>query len=203
MNVWPLALLTRANDGFARRLALIQPHQWTATTPCAAWDVRGLVNHVVGANRRSTMLLHGAAADEVDATRVADHLGDDPVASFVTTTAELTTAFREPGAMSRIAHHPAGERTGAQLLATRVVDVTVHTWDLARSIGADESLDPAAVDFALTLRDTFEVGRRRGSFAPPSGESPADVSAQARLLHLSGRRSSAVKPSNTATTLCS
>jgi uncharacterized protein (TIGR03086 family) len=100
----------------------------------------------------------------------------------------LNAAIRDPGAMARTAHHPAGERTGAQLLETRVLDVTVHTWDLARSIGADESLDPDLVAFALTLRDTFEAGRERGSFAPPPGQMPAGVSAQARLLHLLGRR---------------
>ena len=88
--------------------------------------------------------------------------------------AELNAAFCEPGAMARLAHHPAGERTGAQLLEMRVLDVTVHTWDLARAIGADESLDPDLVAFALTLRDTFEAGRKRGSFAPPTGETPAD-----------------------------
>jgi uncharacterized protein (TIGR03086 family) len=149
------------------------------------------------------MLLHGATADEVDANRIAEHLGDDPVASFAATAAELNTAFHEPGAMARTAHHPAGERTGAPLLAIRVVDVTVHTWDLARSIGADESLDPDPVAFALTQRDAFEAGRERGSFAPPPRKTPTTVSAQARLLHLSGRRPSALKPSNTATTPCS
>jgi hypothetical protein len=70
----------------------------------------------------------------------------------------------------------------------RVLDVTVHTWDLARSIGADESLDPDTVAFALTLRDTFEAGRDKRSFAPPPAETPTDFSPQARLLHLSGRR---------------
>ena len=90
--------------------------------------------------------------------------------------------------MARTAHHPAGERTGAQLLEMRVLDVTVHTWDLARSIGADESLDLDVVAFVLTLRDTFEAGRERGSFAPPPEEVPADFSAQSRLLHLLGRR---------------
>jgi uncharacterized protein (TIGR03086 family) len=186
--VLALDLLTRANDGFAQRVGLVQPHQWPAPTPCAAWDVRALVNHVVGANRRYTMLLHGATADEVDATRTADHLGDDAVASFVATAAELDAAIREPGALARTAHHPAGERTGAQLLEMRVLDVTVHTWDLARAIGGDESLDPDLVVFALTLRDTFEAGRERGSFATPPGVTPADCSAQARLLLLSGRR---------------
>jgi uncharacterized protein (TIGR03086 family) len=186
--VLALDLLTRANDGFTQRLALVRPHQWAAPTPCAAWDVHALVNHVIGANRRYTMLLHGATADEVDATRTADHLGDDPVASFVTTAIELRAAIREPGAMARTAQHPAGERTGAQLLEIRVVDVAVHTWDLARAIGADETLDPDVIAFALTLQDAFEAGRERGSFAPPQGETPPDSSAQARLLHLSGRQ---------------
>jgi uncharacterized protein (TIGR03086 family) len=133
------------------------------------------------------MLLHGATADETDATRTADHLRDDPVAAFIATAAELNAAFRQPGAMTRITHHPAGERTGAQLLAMRLLDVTVHTWDLARAIGADESLDPDTVAFALSQRDTFKIGRAQGAFAPPTDDTPADRSAQARLLHQLGR----------------
>ena len=96
----PIDVLARASDAFTRRLTLIQPHHWAAPTPCTAWDVRALVNHVVGANRRYTMLLHSATADEVDATRTVDHLGEDPVAAFVASRAELTAAFREPGVMS-------------------------------------------------------------------------------------------------------
>ena len=90
--------------------------------------------------------------------------------------------------MARTAQHPAGKRTGAQLLEMRVLNVAVHTWDLARAIGEDETLDPDVVAFALTLQHTFEAGRERGSLAPPRGETPADFSTQARLLHLSGRQ---------------
>ena len=183
-----LDLLSRADDGFAQRLALVRPGQWAAPTPCTEWDVRALVNHVVGANRRYTMLLHGATTDEAEATRAADHLGDDPVASFAATAAELTAAFGEPGAMARTTCHPAGGRTGAQLLQMRVLDVAVHTWDLARAIGVGESLDPGVVAFALTLQDTFGAARQRGAFAPPPGNTPAGGSAQARLLYLAGRR---------------
>jgi uncharacterized protein (TIGR03086 family) len=187
-GVLTLDLLTRADDGFTQRLALVRPQHWTAPTPCAAWDVQALVNHVVGANRRYTMLLDGATAAEVDATRTADHLGADPVASFVTTAAELHTAFRQPGALVRTTQHPIGECTGAQLFNMRVLDVAVHTWDLARAIGTDETLDPDVVAFALTLQPTFEAGRHHGSFAPPPGANRVDTSPQARLLHLSGRR---------------
>jgi uncharacterized protein (TIGR03086 family) len=182
-------LLGQAGDGFAHRLERVRPHQWTLPTPCTEWDIRALVNHVVGANRRYTMLLHGAPADEVDATRHLDHLGGDAVASFVATARELNSAFREPGALARTATHPAGARTGAQLLGMRVLDVAVHTWDLARAIGADESLDPDVVAFSLTMQNVFDSGRQRGVFAqPPGNGTRASDTAQARLLHLSGRR---------------
>jgi uncharacterized protein (TIGR03086 family) len=90
--------------------------------------------------------------------------------------------------MARTACHPAGGRTGTQLLGMRVLDIAVHTWDLARAIGAGESLDPGVVAFALTHQDTFDAARQRGAFAPPPGNTPADSSAQARLLYLTGRQ---------------
>jgi uncharacterized protein (TIGR03086 family) len=183
-----LDLLNRADDGFALRLALVRPDQWTAQTPCTEWDVRALVNHVVGANRRYTMLLHGATTDEVEATRAVDHLGDDPATSFAATEAELAAAFAEPGAMARTTYHRTGERTGAQLLEMRVLDIAVHTWDLARAIGAGEALDPDVVAFALTHQDILDAARQRGAYAPPPGKTPAGSSAQARLLYLAGRR---------------
>ena len=39
-----------ACDGFARRLTLVQPEQWTWSTPCPEWSVRQLVNHVAQGN---------------------------------------------------------------------------------------------------------------------------------------------------------
>lgn len=184
----PLDLLSRADDGFIQRLALVRPAQWAAPTPCQEWDVRALVNHVVGAKRRYTMLLHGATTDEAEATRAVDHLGGGPVASFAAAAAELKAAFGEPGALARTACHRTGERTGSQLLGNQVLDVAVHTWDLARAIGAGESLDPDVVAFALTLDDPFEAGRQLGAFAPLPGVAPAGREAQARLLYLSGRQ---------------
>jgi hypothetical protein len=82
-----LDLLSRADDGFAQRLALVRPGRRAARTPCTEWDVRALVNHVAGASRRYAMLLHGAATDEAEATRVVDHLRGDPAASFAATAA--------------------------------------------------------------------------------------------------------------------
>lgn len=182
-----LVALQAANDGFEQRLRVVQARDWTLPTPCAAWDVRALANHVVGGNRRYLMLLHGASAEEVNRTRAHDHIGDDPVRSFMATAGELTSAFLEEGADSRIGHHPIGDRTGAQLLAMRVVDVTVHTWDLAHALKVDDSLDPAVVEFSLAHIEVITTGRDHGSFAMPTAKPSAGAPPQVRLVQLAGR----------------
>lgn len=179
--------LSDANAGFASRLRLVTTDDWKRSTPCEEWDVRALVNHVIGANRRYVMLLDGAPAEAVDATRSVDHLGDGPVGSFASTAAELVAAFGEAGALTRTLHHPAGNRSGAELIAMRALDVAVHSWDLARAIGAEETLDPDVVEYLLALSYGFDPTGQQGAFAAPVVDSP-DASPQTRLLHLSGRR---------------
>lgn len=182
-----LTALDHAQVSFEQRLRLIEGDDWPRPTPCSEWDVHALVNHVIGGNRRYTMLLHGASAESVQRTRTEDHLGANPLAAFTTTSRELATAFREDGALMRTAHHPIGDRTGAELLAMRVVDLTVHAWDLAHALGVDDTLAPYAVEYALAHVEIIEVGQKNGSFAAPADPSPAIASGQATLLHLAGR----------------
>lgn len=179
--------LSRANAAFEQRLRLVGEVDWTLPTPCSEWDVHALVNHVIGGNRRYTMLLRGASAESVDRTRTDDHLGGDALTAFATTARELAAVFGEDGAATRIAHHPVGDRTGADLLAMRVIDVTVHAWDLGRALGVDVTLEPEAVEFALAHAAVIEAGREHGSFATPAGPPPIATSPQARLLRLAGR----------------
>lgn len=160
----PVELLVAANDEFARRLRLIGPDDWRRPTPCSEWDVRALVHHVVGANVRYQLLLHGAPTEQVEAMRTVDHLGDDALASFVATADRVVACFHEDGALERIAHHATGDRTGRELLSMRILDATIHAWDLARAIGADETLDDDA-----------------------DADVPRNASPQDQLLHRLGR----------------
>ena len=66
------------------------------------------------------------------------------------------------------------------------VDSVIHAWDLARAIGADETLDPELVDFSYEeLRQSAEDWRSGGAFGP--AKEPGDESKQSRLLALTGR----------------
>ena len=46
MEDW--ALHRRAVEEWLQRVAAVDDEQWRRPTPCADWDVRALVNHVVG-----------------------------------------------------------------------------------------------------------------------------------------------------------
>ncbi|HEU5034951.1 MAG TPA: TIGR03086 family metal-binding protein [Mycobacteriales bacterium] len=180
--------LDRSRMEFASRLPLLAADDWPRPTPCSEWDVWALVNHVIGGCRRYTLLLHGATPDETNALRALDHIGADPAASFRAVADEMTAAFREPGALDRVVHHPAGDRSGLVLAGMRVVDFTVHAWDLSRGIGADERLDPDLVEWCRTALSAMgQELSASGFFQPPEGEVPPDATLQDRLLHLTGR----------------
>lgn len=182
-----LALLVVANDEFARRLRIVGPDDWRRPTPCSEWDVRALVNHVVGANVRYQLLLHGAPTEQVEATRTVDHLGDDPLASFVTTADGVVACFDEDGALDRVTHHVTGDRTGHELLSMRILDAAIHGWDLARAIGADESLNDDVVAFLLAATADFDLGPQQRAFVPAEANLSRNASPQDRLLHRLGR----------------
>jgi len=164
-----------AIEGFASRLGQVGDGDWGQPTPCTEWDVRALVNHVVGANVRYQMLLHGAPLDEVEATRTIDHVGDAPLESFETTAAAVVCAFADVDVLDRTFHHVTGARTGRQLLVMRTYDIGVHTWDLAVAIGADRRIEDAVVEVALTA-------------TVPAADESDDSSEQDRLLVRAGRR---------------
>jgi uncharacterized protein (TIGR03086 family) len=182
-----LELLVVANDQFAQRLRLVGPDDWRRPTPCSEWDVRAVVDHVVGANVRYQLLLHGAPTEQVEATRAVDHLGDDALASFVATADGVVACFSENGALERIAHHVTGDRTGHELLSMRILDVAIHGWDLARAIGADETLDDDVVAFLLAYTADLDLGPQQRAFAPARADVARNASPQDQLLHRLGR----------------
>jgi uncharacterized protein (TIGR03086 family) len=185
-----LAMLNRASDDFGARLRSVRDDQWGLATPCTDWTVRDLVNHVVVGGHVTAMLVHGATADEVIAQFGRDAIGDDAPGAFEASVAGERAAFAEPGAMERIVHHPAGDIPGSMLLGFRFGDNVLHTWDLCRALGADETLAPDLVAASWELMEPMAAMIPSfGVFGTgPSGLVGDDAPLQTRLLDLSGRR---------------
>jgi len=176
-----------ATDEFGRRIAAVQPTGWTGPTPCPDWDVHYLTAHVVGGNRFAVLILGGmSASDAIDSVMSAPQLGDDALSAWAITSVAQLDAFRDAEVLARRVDHPLGEITGREFLEFRVFDITLHAWDLARSIGADERLDADLVHTVLGIVENGPEGMGFGIAALPNADGAG--SPQARLLDLTGRR---------------
>src|SRR4029077_445521 len=89
-------------DNLRRVLDAVQPlvdgvraEQWSAPTPCTEWDVRTLVNHVVGGNQMFEATVRGTPLPD----RAMDYLGDDPSAAFRSSGDALIDAFSQAGVL--------------------------------------------------------------------------------------------------------
>jgi uncharacterized protein (TIGR03086 family) len=181
-----LNALEAATGAFGRSLALVEKDGWTRDTPCDEWDVHYLTAHVVGGNRFAVLILGGmGVSDAIEEVMSAPQLGDDALAAWAITSAAQLDAFRAPTALERRVDHPLGEITGREFLEFRVFDITLHAWDLARSIEADDQLDADLVDAVLGIVDSRPAGMGFGISA--LGETDDTASPQARLLDLTGR----------------
>src|SRR5262245_18529994 len=130
-------LYQRALKGFAARLHAVDAEQWTLSTPCHEWDVRVLVNHIVGETLWAPPLFAGRTVADVGDAFDGDRLGDDPVASFDGSAVEALAAVRELGAMDRVVHLSFGDVPGEEYALQLLADLLVHSWDLARATGGD------------------------------------------------------------------
>jgi uncharacterized protein (TIGR03086 family) len=177
-------LYVLASAEFERRLRHVR--DWAAPTPCTEWDVRQLVNHVVRGNLNYVALLDGGTAAEFLRWREVDALGDDPVGAYERSVREFEAAFRSPAAMRRTLDYPLGKVGGGQAVAIRTTDTVIHTWDLARAIGADETLNADLVDWIDETLDAIYQGLEgMDRIFGTSGR--AEASKQDRLLRRMGR----------------
>lgn len=171
----PAMVWQQAADNFTRHLQAVSESQWTAPTPCAEWTVRELVDHAVGV-QASIGGVVGAGANATD--------GWDAVAAAVG--AALADPANLEGAV------PGGPFAGMpkhQLIGIAVADLLLHSWDLAKAIGADTELPAGAVE-AVHLglsRMPAEMMRAPGRFGPELTTGP-DASPTERLLAFAGRQ---------------
>ena len=187
-NVDMMGALDTATNEFGRLLRLVDEGEWGLPTPCSDWNVRYLVAHVIGGNRFAVNVLGGMRAMEaIDLVMSSPQLGDDAVSAWAATCAEQATAFSTDAALDRPIDHPLGEISGREFLEFRVFDITLHAWDLARSIGADDQLDPDLVDVVLNIVRNGPPGMGFGIEALDRVTGTALP--QATLLDLTGRSS--------------
>jgi uncharacterized protein (TIGR03086 family) len=140
--------------------------KWDRPSPCEAWDARGVLEHV---GFHDVLLLRPLGLKP-------DRPRDDPQRRWELTYDQLEKAFELDIGPDATAMLPNVTR-----------DVLVHTWDLARAVGADDRLDPRwCKHFYAALPTDAAALRVSGMFdAPVAVGDHTDV--QSKLLARLGR----------------
>jgi uncharacterized protein (TIGR03086 family) len=157
----------RACAGFADVVDAVGG-RWDRPTPCAEWDGRGVLEHVIGFH-------------EVLVLRPLDiraHRPKDDVAGRWTATQRALFVALDGSPDDRVDLDA--------LMPALTIELLVHAWDLGRSVGLDPALDPDLCEAACrAIEKNGAAIRASGMYGPEVGV--AGTSARDRMLGLLGR----------------
>lgn len=179
-------LYHRTVECWAARVNAVTDEQWEDPTPCAAWTVRDLVNHVVGEDRWTLPLMEGQTVEDVGSRLSGDLLGADPISSALEAAKEAVSVVAERLPRSGTVHLSYGEEKVEEYVRQLAADHLVHSWDLAVATGGDDRLDPHLVaevaDWFVAREDVYRSSGAIGPRVASTGEAQPD------LLAAFGRR---------------
>lgn len=146
-----------------------------ALSPCAGWTAAAVIEHVTLVHRAVAAALGrdldrrcpwDAARDAVSEGLVLDGVRDQAV---------------------RLPWLGMGGVPLAGFVPVLTMETLVHTWDVARAVGADETLDPFLCVEVYERVVKLEANLRAGDQFGPRVPVPDGVNAQVRLLAFLGR----------------
>lgn len=168
---------------FTDRVREVPDDAWENPSPCEGWTARDVVGHMVA---WMPDFLTAAGVSLPDLPSVAD----GPEKAW-TALAEAVQAVLEDRDLAgrEFEMEALGSQTVREAIGSVILgDVVIHTWDLARATGLDETMDPELVpvmlEGMLPLDETF---RSSGHFGPKV-DVPPDTDCQTKLLAFTGRR---------------
>lgn len=174
----------RVAGGFTDRVDGVAPSEWDNPAPCEGWVARDVVRHLV--EWVPPFLADGSdvlvpAGPDVD---------DNPAGAWENLRTTIQAVLDRPDVSSRRFNHDrAGSHPLDQAIDMFILgDVLVHTWDLARATGQDETLDPEAVHIMrLGVEPMTDALVQSGQYKAPV-DVPDDADETTRLIALTGRQ---------------
>ena len=146
----------------------VQPGQLSGPTPCAEFDVRALLSHMVGGTNRVAHV--GQGGDSRDVPARVDGVPDDGWPDAFRQAVERSqAAWSDDARLDELALVPWGKVPGRAALTGYIQEVLVHGWDLATATGQPVELDPELAEFALAFAHRALPPEPRGTAEIPFG----------------------------------
>jgi len=182
-------LMARAAAAVAATVRDLKPDQLSAPTPCAEFDVRKVVHHLLfwgpsleAAAHKESVPPPAAAESDVDLTT------GDWAADLTALLDRVAEAWARPSAWEGTTRMGGPTELPAAMIGGMLVgELVVHGWDLARATGNPVELDDDLLAYLHPeVAAGAEQGRQMGIYGPEVAV-PADAPTLARILGLTGR----------------
>ena len=167
---------------FSRRTLAVPDGAWDNPAPCDGWVARDIVEHMI--DWMPAVVVEPAGLPRPAVPPIAD----DPAAAWVAFAVAIQAWLDDPVVAGRefvTRHGPMrfDDAVGRYCIG----DIVMHTWDLARATGQDETLDADEVhrlyEGMLPLDDLLRSSGHYG----PKVDVADDADEQTRLIAFSGR----------------
>jgi len=171
-------------DQMTLRVVAVPPDAWDNPSPCEGWVARDIIRHMVEwipGFLQSGAEVHVPTGPSVD---------DDPVAAWQVLTTGIQRLLDDPQTAAVEFNHPRAGRHSLEEAISMFFsgDVLIHTWDLARATGGDETLDADEVHRMLVGIEPYDEMLRASGQYGPRVEVSSDADEQTRLVAFMGRQ---------------
>ena len=168
--------------GFTARAKEVPPDAWDNPAPCAGWVARDIVRHMV--EWMPDLLFTNWNLDRP----VGPATDDDPVGAWLALNDAIEAALADPDIAGRERDIQPGRFSFEVAVGMFAIgDILVHTWDLARATGLDETLDAAEVQTMFAGMEPYDEMLRASGHYGPRVDVPPDADVQTRLIAFTGR----------------
>ncbi len=173
---------TQALDLVGALVARLTDDDLERVTPCRAWIVHDIVEHLVDRQHMMIGLLRDTAPAPIEG---------DLRTAFAAAHRTLLELLPDDSFLRREVHAPFGVLPGNSMLAVHFSDLITHGWDLTQSLDEPYAPPPALLEIAIaivaTFPDTPSVRGEHNAHFRPARTVAADAPALDRLVAATGR----------------
>jgi len=188
MDTATLSRYRHLAEQFTFRVEAVDPQAWERQSPCEDWKAIDVLNHVTAGTQAFLAALDGAPLTGPPAP-ISERDPARALAAWQDARRRTEEALADPQTAGKVLDGPFGPMAYEDYVHRLTsIDLLVHTWDLARAAGLDESIDPATSAEALAFLTPLDSQLRAPGVFKPKLEPPAHADVATELLCFLGRK---------------
>jgi uncharacterized protein (TIGR03086 family) len=175
--------IERGTEFAATKVKGVTQGDLSKPTPCSEFDMRALLNHMIGGLGILTTAAAGGKAEIPE----GDQFGTDPAGAYDQRRSRLLTAIRTQGVLDRDWEMPFGSMSGTTMAGIAFMEHLTHAWDVAKATGQDSTLPSDLVSQCWEVVAPMDTMLRMPGVCGAAVSVPEDASPQDKLIAFLGR----------------